>query len=97
MYASIITTKLRAEQIDQAAETLRDILTSASPEGWQHTYLVVNRQTGQLMSFGVWDSEAEAVAYESSGRFQQDAQKMREFMEGAPERRTGEIILKIQR
>jgi quinol monooxygenase YgiN len=96
MYASIITTKLKSEQIDRATETLREILTSASPEGWQHTYLVVDHQSGQLMSFGVWNSEAEAVAYETSGRFQQDAQKMQAFMESAPERRTGEIILKIQ-
>lgn len=97
MYASTITAKLKSEQIDQAAEMLREILTSANPEGWQHTYLVVDRQTGQLMSFGVWNSEADAIAYQTSGRFQQDSQKMREFMEDAPKRTTGEIILKIER
>ncbi len=97
MYASIITTKLKSEKIDQAVETLREILTNASPEGWQHTHLVIDRQTGQLTSFGVWDSEKDAIAYETSGRFQQDAQKMQAFMQSVPERATGEIVLTIQR
>lgn len=96
MYASIIQAKLKPGQADQAAEMLREILTSANPPGWQHTYFMVSHQTGQLLSFGVWNSEADAVAYETSGRFQEDAQKMRPFLASAPERTTGEIIRKIE-
>lgn len=97
MFASIITAKVKSNQINQATDTLRQILTGINPDGWQHTYLVVDQQTGQLLSFGIWDSEAHAAAYESSGRFQADAQKMMPFLESAPTRTTGEIVAKIQK
>lgn len=97
MYASVITVKINPEMIDEAADALQGILTGVSPTGWQHTYLVVDRQTGQLMSFGVWNTEADAIAYETSGRFRQDIQKMNGFLESAPERTTGEIVARIQR
>lgn len=45
--------------------------------GWKGGYLVIDRKTGKFLVFSLWESEASAREYETSGRFKMEADAAR--------------------
>jgi heme-degrading monooxygenase HmoA len=102
MYASIITTTIQPGMADEFAAAWQAVIGGGNPpDGWQQGYLVINHATNEVVSFGVWDSEAHASAYETSGRFREDAMKLARFRSDdnskPPTRQIGEIAVFVGR
>jgi heme-degrading monooxygenase HmoA len=78
MHARVTTVQLRPDAVDASIGIYQqEILPiiQAQP-GFQRVYLLTDRATGNGVSITVWNSEADAQAYESSGTYRQLVAKL---------------------
>ena len=68
MYGGVTTSRLDPARIDAAEKVYREkLIPLAKQYGVHQMTLMVNRSTGRTVSMALWDSEASARAYETSG------------------------------
>ena len=74
----------------------RDVVVPSigQQSGSQGLLLLVDRNTGKSISIGLWDSEADAKAYETSGAFREVVAQFGDLIEAAPARELYEIVVK---
>lgn len=97
MYASIIQAQFPSDKVEAAAQIWQETIANNPPVGWQEGYLVADRGSGQVHAVALWDTETNAKAYESSGRFQQDVQQFARHLTSPPSRSTGDILAQGRR
>lgn len=74
---------------DEVLRTLRGV------EGLRGFYLFTNEQSSEAYTIGIWDTEAHAVAFETSGAFKQGVAQIASFLAGPPERRVYEVAANL--
>ena len=86
MYASATQIQLLPDKIDEAVRIFEnDVLPAVkSFPGLQHFYLLTDAQTGKGYTISVFETEEAASAFYSSGVFQQQIGKIRDFFAGPP-------------
>ena len=99
MFASITVASVAVDRVDDVAplyEQLRPELEAAP--GWRGVYVVVDRSTGKGHLLGLWDNEADARAFETSGAFQRIlADYPPGLLTGPPTREVGEVVFHAAR
>ena len=71
MYASVTVAQVNLDRVDDIAPLYERFLpTLRSAHGWLGVYVVVDRSTGDGLAFGLFETEADAHAFETSGAFQ---------------------------
>jgi hypothetical protein len=71
MYASVTTAQVNLDQVDEIAPLYQRFLpTLKAAKGWRGITVLVDRSTGQGLLVGLWESEADAHLFETSGTFQ---------------------------
>ena len=99
MHASVTAAQVSPDRIDDVAplyERLVPMLREAS--GWLGVYVVVDRSTGSGHLLGLWESESDAVAFETSGAFQRVLSAYPPgLLTGPPQRSVGEVVFHASR
>jgi heme-degrading monooxygenase HmoA len=93
MIARVVSVSARPESIGEIKGIYeRSIMPVLKQQpGMKEAYLFVNPSTGEGMSVTLWQSEAQASAYESGGTFQQLLGTLRQFMTSQPTVKTFEV------
>jgi len=94
VYASITVAQVNLDRIDNLAPLYEQFLpTLRSATGWLGMYVVVVRSTGHGNLLGLWQTEADAQSFESTGAFQK---LLSEYPPGLlvtpPRRSVGEVV-----
>jgi heme-degrading monooxygenase HmoA len=86
MYASATQIQLIPDKIDEAVRIFEnDVIPEVkSFQGLQHFYLLIDAATGKGYTISVFETEESASAFYSSGVFQQQIGRIREFFAGPP-------------
>ena len=95
MYASVIHEQVKLDQLDAAAQAWRALLAAAPPQGLQTAYYLQDRQSGEVVVVGVWETEAAAQAFETSGAFQHAVSQLAAYLDGAPSRKVYELAAQL--
>jgi heme-degrading monooxygenase HmoA len=96
MHARVTTVQLRPDKVDDSiALYQQEILPviTAQP-GYQGVYLFTDRATGNGVSITLWNSEAEAQAYETSGTYRQLVAKLAPNFAAPPTLATYDVSVK---
>ncbi|MBV8529142.1 MAG: antibiotic biosynthesis monooxygenase [Candidatus Dormibacteraeota bacterium] len=94
MHASITVAQVNRDRIDDVGplyQRLEPSLRAAS--GWLGVYVVIDRATGDGHLLGLWETEDDARAFETSGAFQRVlADYPPGLLAGPPHRTLGEVV-----
>lgn len=95
MHARITTVAVKPEATDETIRIYQnDIVPAISGnKGFKGAYLLVDRATGEGISLTLWESEADGAAYESSGSYKTQVDKLRQFFTAAPTLKTYETAV----
>ncbi len=97
MFARLTIAQGMINKIDESIRIYEDsIITAAkSQKGFQGAYLLTDRNTGKGISCTLWDSEEDAVANEQSGYYQEQLDKLKDFLNAPPVREGYEVSVQV--
>lgn len=92
MHARLTTVATKPETVDELTQIYqRDILpVITSQQGFKGVYLFIDQSTGEGVSLTLWESEADGAAYDRSGTYKAQVDKLRQFFTAAPSLKTYE-------
>lgn len=97
MHANITIWKVRRQNFDDAASAWESLLGKQHPpEGLRRADYLLDRETGESVVVGVWETEQDARAFESTGAYQQAVSEVAGLYEGEPRRRVYEVAAHIE-
>ena len=93
MNARVTTVQVQPGKWEEAIGIYRDhvIPAAQSQQGFRGAQLLTNRTTGQGLSVTMWDSEADMVAGEASGYFQEQLARFKDIFTAPPAREQYEV------
>ena len=91
MVVSITTVNVKLDKLDEAAEVWPGLVEAEPRPGLIETYYVQDRQTGEVIVIGLWESEADANRGQSDGSWQRVRDKLEPFLDSAPRRKVYEV------
>ena len=88
MFARLTTIHIKPGSLDKATELFNESVIPAAKaqKGYHALYLLTDAATGKGIAVGLWESEAEAMANEQSGYYQEQLSKFKDIMAGPPSR-----------
>ena len=96
MYARVITLQLQPGKLDEVMHLTQDsILPLLKRQGIKGGYLVGDRNTGKAVFIGLWETEADATAVDTSGLYQQWVASLAQCLAGPPVREQYEVYLQV--
>ena len=97
MFARITIVQGKVDKLDESIKIYEEsIITAAkSQKGFQGAYLLTDRNTGKGISCTLWDSEEDADANEQSGYYQQQLDKLKDFLTAQPVREGYEVSVQV--
>ena len=97
MFARITIVQGKIDKLDESIKIYEDSIISAakSQKGFQGAYLFTDRNTGKGISCTLWDSEDEAFANEQSGYYQEQLDKLKDFLTAPPVREGYEVSVQV--
>lgn len=86
MYARVTNVTLHKDKIREATHLYQQSVVPAisGEKGFRNAYLLADSATGEGLSITIWDSEAEGKAYESSGLYKKQVDKLSQFFTTTP-------------
>jgi len=93
MFARLTTVQVRIDKIDETIKVFEEGIVPAakSQKGFCGAYLLTDRKTGKGIAISLWDSEADALANEQGGYYQEQVSKVAPFFTTAPVREGYEV------
>jgi len=93
MHARIVIIQTIPGKIDEAIGIYRDSVVPAAKKqkGWKGNYLLTDRKTGKGISIGLWETEADMTAGETSGYYQKQIAKFKDILGAPPVREAYEV------
>jgi heme-degrading monooxygenase HmoA len=93
MFARITLVQIKQGRLDEAIQLFAESVVPAakSQNGFRAMYLLSDRGTGKGIAIGFWESEADALANEQSGYYQEQLGKFRDLFAGPPVREAYEV------
>ncbi|MBM3241434.1 hypothetical protein FJZ31_34570 [Candidatus Poribacteria bacterium] len=95
MFARFTIAQVKSGKMDELAKIYEESIVPAAKaqKGYQGAYLLTNPETGKAISITVWDSEADAIANEQSGYYQEQVAKAKDCFAAPPIREGYEITV----
>ena len=92
----ITTIEVKPENMDEFVRIWREGSTDVKPfNGFKEGYLITNRDLGKVAIVGLWETQADAVAFGSSNVFQTVMSKLKPLATNQPVREMFEISAQI--
>lgn len=97
MFARITLVQGKKDKLDEAIKVYEDSIVTAAKaqKGFKGAYLLTNRNTDKAISCTIWESEADAVANEESGYYQEQIAKLKDFLAAPPEREGYDVSVQV--
>jgi heme-degrading monooxygenase HmoA len=95
MYARVTLVQIPPGKTDEAIGIYRDSVVPAAKQqkGCKGLYLLSDRKTGKGISIGLWETEADMTAGETSGYYQQQLAKFKDIFTAPPVREAYEVTV----
>lgn len=99
MFARHVTTEIKKEKIEEALNIYKEsvIPVGKAQEGYRGIYLLVNKETGKIISISFWDNENYAIANENSGYFQEQVKKFNGILISPPIREGFDVSIMLSK
>ena len=93
MYARVTIVQFLPGKTDEAIALYRDSVVPAAKQqkGFKGLYLLTDRKMGKGISIAFWETEADMLAGESSGYYQQQLAKFKDHFGAPPVREAYEV------
>ena len=93
MHVRAVTVQIQPGKMQEAIDVYKDSVVPAAKaqRGFQGAYLMTDASSGKGLSITVWESEADMVAGESSGYYQEQIGKFGDIFAGPPSREHYEL------
>ena len=97
MHARVIFTHVEADKEDAAIQLYRESVVPAAQQqpGFKGLLQLVDRSSGKGISITLWETEADMLAGESSGYYQEQLTKFRHLLATTPVREVYEVSAKV--
>jgi len=97
MYARVVTTHIQADKIDEAIEVWRDkvIPTIKGAKGFKSSYMTGDRHSGKGVVFSLWETEADATAWNTSGKYQEVIGHFAKLFTAPPTQEQFEVFIQV--
>jgi quinol monooxygenase YgiN len=95
MHMGVLKVQYRPDKVDEAIRIYQDSVVPAVKQqpGFRSMYLVVDRVSGVGMAIAIWENEAAAQAFETSGVLQADVGKFAAVSAAPPVREVYEVAV----
>jgi heme-degrading monooxygenase HmoA len=95
MYARVTTAQINPEDIEEGIKIYKESVVPAAKKqkGFVAISLMINPETGDILSIGYWESEEDAVATEKNLFYQEHVAKFIPFFVQHPIRDGYEVII----
>ena len=95
MFARVTSAQIDPKNIEQCKKIYEESVVPAAKEqkGFQAISLMVNSETGDVLSIGYWDSEEDAIATEKNLFYQEQVAKFIPFYIKHPIRDGYEVLI----
>jgi len=96
MYARVTIATAQPGKVDEAVRVMRDSILPAvkKQKGFKSLFFLTNRNTGKGMVIGLWNTEADMTAGESSEFYREQVAKMVPLLDGSPAMEHYEVSVK---
>ena len=93
MHVRAVTVQIQPGKIQETIDVYNDSVVTAAKaqKGFQGAYLMTDATSGKGLSITVWESEADMLAGETSGYFQEQIGKFASLFAGPPTREHYEL------
>ncbi len=93
MNARVTLVQILPGKVDEAVDRYRDSVVPAARQqnGYKGVYLLTDRNTGKGISITLWETEADMIAGENSGYYQQQLAKFKDVFGAPPVREAYEV------
>lgn len=96
MYARVVSARAQLNKLDEAIEICQSMEPAwQQQKGFQGANLLVNRNTGNILSISTWATRADLDATEASGWYQEQVAKFSKTWVEPPAREIFEIAAHI--
>jgi heme-degrading monooxygenase HmoA len=95
MYARVSIGQMLPAKADEAIGIYRDSVVPAAKQqkGFKGLFVLTDRKTGKGLTIALWESEAEMMAGETSGYYQQQVAKFKDILSTPPVREAYEVSI----
>ncbi len=96
MYARVTFATAQPGKVDELTKVMRDSVLPAlkKQKGFKNMFVLVNRSTSKGMVIGLWNTEADMTAGESSGFYREQVAKVVPLIAGSPTMEHYEVSVK---
>ena len=96
MHARVTIGQMLVAKLDEAITIYRDSVVPAAKQqkGFKGLYVLTDRKTGKGLTIALWETEADMMAGENSGYYQQQVAKFRDFLSAPSVREAYEVTVK---
>ena len=96
MHARVTIGQMFVAKLDEAITIYRDSVVPAAKQqkGFKGLYVLTDRKTGKGLTIALWETEADMMAGENSGYYQQQVAKFKDFLSAPSVREAYEVTVK---
>ena len=96
MHARVVLATAQPGKTDEMIKVGRDSILPAAKKqkGFKSWFMLTNRNTGKGIVIGIWNTEADMMANESSGFYQEQIAKVAPLFTGPPTMEHYEVSVK---
>lgn len=93
MFARVTFTQIKPDRFDEANQIFTDsvVPVAQTQKGFKSIYLLTDQATGKGITLTFWESEADALAGEKSGYYQEQISKFKDLLAAPPVREGYEV------
>jgi heme-degrading monooxygenase HmoA len=95
MHARVTIGQMLLAKLDEAITIYRDSVVPAAKQqkGFKGLYVLTDRKTGKGLTIALWETEADMMAGENSGYYQQQVAKFKGLLSAPPVREAYEVTV----
>lgn len=95
MYARVVTNQIQAGKMDEWLALIRDAVVPSLKEedGFRGFVALIDRQHDNSIGYSIWADEADLIASETSGNYQQQIAKLGTVLARPPAREVYELTV----
>ena len=97
MHAGVVNFRVQPSRMEEAVQIYLGSIVPAMREqrGFRNVLVLTDHETGEGYTLGLWETEGDAEAFESSGNYQKQIAKLGGLLAEPPIRKIYEVSLQM--